>query len=120
MPDASSLTPCPNRPNCVSTQATAERHRIAPIQFQGSAEEAQERLERVLEAMPRTTIVKRAPGRLDVEFRSRLFRFVDAAEFLIDDAAHQIRFRSGARSGYSDFGVNRARMQTIAAQFAAR
>jgi uncharacterized protein (DUF1499 family) len=120
MHDATSLTPCPDRRNCVSTQATIDRQRMSPIPFSGSAAQAQQQLERVLEAMPRTTIVRRVSGRLDVEFRSRVFGFVDAAEFVIDESTHQIQFRSGARTGYSDFGVNRKRMQRIAAQFAAR
>ena len=120
MLDATSLTPCPDRRNCVSTQAAADRQRMSPIPFSGTAEQAQQRLEQVLEAMPRTTIVRRVPGRLDVEFRSRVFGFVDAAEFIIDESTHEIQFRSGARTGYSDFGVNRKRMERIAAEFAAR
>lgn len=120
MLDATSLTPCPDRRNCVSTQADVDRQRMSPIPFSGSAEQAQHRLEQLLEAMPRATIVKRVPGRLEVEFRSRIFGFVDAAEFILDETTHQIQFRSGARTGYSDFGVNRKRMQRIAAQFAAR
>ncbi len=120
MLDTTSLTPCPNSRNCVSTQATIDRQRMSPIPFSGSAEQAQQRLELVVEAMPRTTIVTRVPGRLEVEFRSLIFGFVDAAEFIIDESTHQIQFRSGARTGSSDFGVNRKRMQRIAAQFAAR
>lgn len=120
MPNAGSLTPCPDRPNCVSTQATVDRQRMPPIPFTGPAAQAQQRLEQVLQAMSRTTIVKRVPGRLDVEFRSRIFGFVDAAEFIIDESMQQIQFRSGARTGYSDLGVNRKRMQRIATQFAAR
>ena len=29
------LAPCPNSPNCVSSQANDERHRIAPLLFSG-------------------------------------------------------------------------------------
>ena len=38
------LTPCPNRPNCVSTQATDPEHRMEPIPFSGTAEEMRSQL----------------------------------------------------------------------------
>ena len=61
----------------------------------------------------------RPAGYLAFEFRSALFRFVDDVEFLFDEAAKEIRFRSASRVGHSDLGVNRKRMKTIARAFAA-
>jgi uncharacterized protein (DUF1499 family) len=34
-------------------------------------------------------------------------------EFLFDDEAKTIHFRSGSRTGYGDLGVNRKRMEEI-------
>ena len=34
------LSPCPNSPNCVSSQSTDERHGIDPIPYTTSLEEA--------------------------------------------------------------------------------
>jgi uncharacterized protein (DUF1499 family) len=42
-----------------------------------------------------------------------LLRFVDDVEFLFDDEAKTIHFRSASRTGRSDFGVNRRRMEDI-------
>lgn len=113
------LTPCPDRPNCVSTQATTDRARMAPIAFTGSADAAQAALRRAILALPRSTITREEPGFIAAEFRSRIFGFVDAAEFSIDATASVIHFRSGARTGYSDMGVNRARMEELAKGIAA-
>ena len=52
-----------------------------------------------------------------VEFRSRVFRFVDDVEFLFDPADRQIHVRSASRVGYSDLGVNRRRIEKICTLF---
>ncbi len=52
-----------------------------------------------------------------VEFRSRVFRFVDDVEFLFGPAGRQIHVRSASRVGYSDFGANRRRIEEIRALF---
>lgn len=113
------LTPCPDRPNCVSSQAPAGPTRLAPIAFTGDAALAQQALRRAILAQPRSTVTHDEPGFITAEFRSRLFGFVDAAEFTLDADARVIHFRSGARTGYSDFGVNRARMEALAEAFRA-
>ena len=35
-----SLAPCPTTPNCVSSDATDERHRVAPFRLKMSPEDA--------------------------------------------------------------------------------
>ena len=111
------LAPCPSRPNCVSTQARDPGHRMSPISFRGSVEEAWERLRRILGELPRSSITADRPGYLAASFRSRVFGFVDDAEFVLDSERKEIRFRSAARTGYYDFGVNRSRMESIARRF---
>jgi len=112
------LRPCPDRPNCVSTQDTDERHRIEPIRFEGPREEARERLLAVIGQMDRATLVRAGADYIHVEFRSAVFRFVDDVEFLIDETARLIHFRSASRAGYYDFKVNRKRMEDIRRRFA--
>ncbi len=90
---------------------------MPPVQFVGELPRAQARLEAIINTLARAKIVQRDRGYLRVEFRSLIFRFVDEAEFSFDESARLIHFRSGARTGYSDFGVNRARMEKIAAAF---
>lgn len=116
---ASRLAPCPRTPNCVSTQAPPGRHHMDPIPYTGSLSAAREKLLAVLRAYPRTRIVREEPDYLKAECRSRLFRFVDDVELLLDDQAKQIHFRSASRIGYGDRGVNRKRMKVIRAAFLA-
>lgn len=107
------LAPLPDKPNCVSTAATDELHSIAPLTFSGNATDAVDRLAAVIVAMPSATVIEQRENYLYVEFRSRLFRYVDDVEFLIDTDTETIQFRSASRVGYSDMGVNRARMEQI-------
>ena len=114
------LRPCPRRPNCVSSRAEpGTPPYMEPIPYQGTLAEARERLQKVLLALPRTRIVAEEPAYLHAECRSKVFRFVDDVEFEIDEAAHQIHFRSAARLGYRDFGVNRLRIEEIRRAFLA-
>ena len=111
------LAPCPNTPNCVSSQAEDDAHRMDPIHFDGDAGEALARLKSILGALPRTTIVSDNGDYLHAECTSLLFRFVDDVEFLTDPNAKVIHFRSASRAGWSDLGVNRRRMEEIRKDF---
>jgi uncharacterized protein (DUF1499 family) len=113
------LAPCPNTPNCVSTEAPPGPQRMKPIPYAGTPEEARERMLHVLRNHPRTRITIQEPDYLKVECRSRIFRFVDDVELVFDDEAREIRFRSASRVGRGDFGVNRKRMKEIGAAFQA-
>jgi uncharacterized protein (DUF1499 family) len=95
---------------------------MEPIPYTGSLDEARARLLRVLRDYPRTRIVSGPdlePLYLKAECRSRIFHFVDDVEFVLDDEAKRIHFRSASRLGRKDFGVNRKRMEEIGAAFMA-
>ena len=111
------LSDCPSSPNCVSTQADDADHRMEPIPFTGSSDEAMQRIKTLVAEMPRTKVVTVADNYLHVEFRSAFFRFVDDVEFLVDSETQIIHFRSASRVGHSDFGVNRDRMEQIRKAF---
>ena len=117
-PAAGRLAPCPNTPNCVSSQESG-RSAVAPLSFNDSASNALARLQRILESLPRTRIVESTDSYLHAEVKSRIFGFVDDIEFLVDPLAGRVHLRSASRVGYSDFGVNRARVETIRVRFAA-
>jgi uncharacterized protein (DUF1499 family) len=114
------LAPCPNSPNCVCTLATDDAHRIEPLAYDGTAEEAMARLKAALAALPRTRVVTETPDYLHAECTSLVFRFVDDVEFLIDRGRKVIHFRSASRVGRSDLGVNRRRMEALRQAFAAQ
>jgi uncharacterized protein (DUF1499 family) len=107
------LVPCPSSPNCVSTQAQNEDHAIAPFRYQKTRAETKEALKAVIRSLPRTKLVEEDESYLHYEFTSLLLRFVDDVEFIFDDEAKTIHFRSASRTGHSDFGVNRRRMEDI-------
>jgi uncharacterized protein (DUF1499 family) len=113
------LRPCPGTPNCVSTEAERRRHRMEPIPYAGTAAEAQAAARAALLEEPRVRVVLERPGYLRAEARSRLFRFVDDVEVVVDDAARLVRFRSASRVGRGDFGANRARMERFGERFRA-
>jgi uncharacterized protein (DUF1499 family) len=111
------LALCKRSPNCVSSQADpADReHYIAPIRSRGDAMAA---VRAAVQAMPRATIIREAPGYLYAEFRTRLVRYVDDVEFWYDGAVIQVR--SASRLGRRDFGVNRRRVEALRALIEAR
>ena len=113
------LAPCPNKPNCVSSQAGAsdKQHHIEALTYSGEPAQARERLERAIAGMKRAGVVVREANYWRAEFRSALWRFVDDVEFLFDDSARRIDIRSASRVGYSDLGVNRRRMEEIRHRF---
>ena len=109
------LTECPGSPNCVSSQAVDERHRIAPLVFSDDPAPAFARLKQILGRREDTSIIEERAGYLRVEFRTTFF--VDDGEFLLDGEQRLIQVRSASRLGYSDLGKNRNRLEEIRQQF---
>jgi uncharacterized protein (DUF1499 family) len=107
------LAPCPASPNCVSSQATDAQHFTEPLRYTGEATLAWNRLKSALGTESRLTIVEDTGSYLHAEARSLVFRFVDDIEFVLDSEAEVIQVRSASRTGYSDFGVNRRRVERI-------
>ncbi|MEK6803190.1 MAG: DUF1499 domain-containing protein [Nitrospirota bacterium] len=110
-----SLQPCPSSPNCVSTQASDQGHGIVPYRYQKTLAGAKEALKTIVANFPRAKLVEEDEAYLHYEFTSLLLRFVDDVEFVFDDDMKTIHFRSASRTGYSDLGVNRRRMEEIRA-----
>jgi len=111
------LKPCPESPNCVSTLAHDDSHTMPPLPFIGTKAQSKARIIEIIKSMERSKIILVSDSYIHAEFRSRFFRFVDDVEFLFDDAAHSVHFRSASRVGYSDFGVNRRRMRAISKRY---
>jgi uncharacterized protein (DUF1499 family) len=111
------LAPCPDSPNCVSTKSKDAGQAMPPLPYLKSGKESMDRLLEIVRSMKRATIVSTTPSHLHVEFRSALFRFADDVEFILEDSARLIHFRSASRTGYYDFGVNRKRMKEISDRY---
>lgn len=109
------LPACPESPNCVSSQATDERHQIAPLSFQGDPQESFATLKKVLAKRKDTQILSESATSIEVEFHTLLF--VDDGQFLLDQEGQVIHVRSASRIGYSDLGQNRKRIEQIRREF---
>jgi uncharacterized protein (DUF1499 family) len=114
---ATLLPACPDRPNCVSSLATRASQQVVPFAFAGPADAAQGRLLRLIEQDPGASVVEARQGWLAVEFRSKLFGFIDDLHFELDPAAGVFHVHSASRSGYWDLGVNRRRVEALRAKF---
>jgi uncharacterized protein (DUF1499 family) len=105
------LAPCPDKPNCVSSLAPDADHRVEPFALSG--EKGWTALRAAVAAMPRTKIVEERPGYLHAECTSRIFRFTDDLELARSGAGDRVDVRSASRVGYGDWGVNRARVESL-------
>lgn len=111
------LPPCPQSPNCVSSQSADPKHRISPIAYHSAPEEAFQRIKKVIQSFPRAKITLEEELYLKAEFRSLILRFVDDVEISVDAVDKVIHIRSASRAGYWDLGVNRRRVERIRGRF---
>ncbi|PMB24884.1 DUF1499 domain-containing protein [Fischerella thermalis] len=107
------LAPCPNSPNCVSSQSTDAVHKIAPLTYTSSPEQALADIKSIIQSLPRTKIISETEDYLYAEFKSAMMGFVDDVEFYLDRNDNIIHVRSASRLGQSDLGVNRNRVEII-------
>ena len=117
------LAPCPaNKSNCVvSLHAEESRtegpHHVAPFSYEGDPGDAMTRVIAVLLQSPNCRIISSRSDYIHAEFTSTILGFVDDVEFLLAASDSVIHVRSAARQGYSDFGVNRARVEDLREAF---
>ena len=107
------LSPCPDSPNCVSSQSPDVSHFIEPLTYQDSRNDAFSRLLKIIKSLPRSRVISSTGNYIHAEMTSRLFGFVDDIEFFFNEENNLIQVRSASRVGYSDLGVNRKRVETI-------
>ena len=111
------LAPCPDKPNCVSSLTDNTHQYIKPFSFNDAPSQAMQRLRSSVLAEKRITLIREEGSYLHAEARSLIFRFVDDLEFLLVTADGLIHVRSAARTGHSDFGINRKRVERIRRSF---
>jgi uncharacterized protein (DUF1499 family) len=109
-----SLLPCTGLPNCVSSGARDEKHYIAPLP---GKPDALDKIAEILKNYPNVRIVEQTSSYLRAEARSPLFGFRDDLEFYYPHSAPVVHLRSSSRVGYSDMGVNRARLEKLRIEY---
>lgn len=112
-----SLKPLKGSPNAVSTQTSIEELRMDPLPYAGSRGQSIEAMKMAMNQLPRAELVKETDEGLHYVVTSKVMRFKDDIDFLFDDATQQVEFRSASRVGYSNFGVNRKRMEDVSERY---
>jgi uncharacterized protein (DUF1499 family) len=114
------LKPPSKTPNSVNSQADLwvehpmqEYSRIAPLALKGSGPATIAKIRRIAEALPGAKVIEARDDYLYLQFTTRWMKFVDDAEFWFDPVNNVVQLRSASRVGRKDFGVNRARIETI-------
>ncbi|MDH3513799.1 MAG: DUF1499 domain-containing protein [Gammaproteobacteria bacterium] len=107
------LAACPDSPNCVSSDATDPPHHVPPFTIILPPAEAWRLVREEVKNLPRTEIGEATGNYLHAECRSAVFRFVDDLELELRPDEKIIAVRSASRVGYSDFGVNRRRVENL-------
>lgn len=111
------LRPCPDRPNCVSSEDEGRASTVQPLTFQGAPAAAWQRLKDAVRDMGGEIREEQEELYLRATFTSRVFRFVDDVEIRMVPAKNVIHVRSASRLGYSDLGVNRKRVEKLRVLF---
>jgi uncharacterized protein (DUF1499 family) len=108
------LTPCPDKPNCVSSEsAPSDDHSIAAFPITPSmGEEPLLKVKEVIELLGGDVSFS-SDQYMASTFTSDLFGFVDDVEFRLDQGSGLLHVRSASRVGYSDLGANRKRVEQI-------
>ncbi|MFD1017635.1 DUF1499 domain-containing protein [Thalassobacillus hwangdonensis] len=111
------LSPCPSSPNCVSTQSQDPSKKMEPLPFIGTIEHTKQIVQTLIRSWDRSEIHANETDYMHVVFTSKLLKFKDDVEFYFDASESFIHFRSASRVGYSDFGVNRKRMEKFSEMY---
>ncbi|MFC7320116.1 DUF1499 domain-containing protein [Halobacillus campisalis] len=111
------LAPCPKSPNCVSTNTDQRDKLMEPLPFVQSKDTTKTAIKSIIAKMGRSAIKDETDDYIHVVFTSKLLKFKDDVEFYLDDSSGLIHFRSASRTGYSDLGVNRKRMEDFSEHY---
>jgi len=109
------LADCPGSPNCAGSMSSEPARRIDALPGKGSVQASLEALESLLVAEPGAQVVERRGPYLHATFTTRLMRYTDDVEFLVDAPGDRIEVRSASRLGKSDLGANAARIERLRA-----
>ena len=110
------LALCSESPNCVSSQAPDDAHFVAPFKIVVPVKNAWETLQSLLKNQSRTKLINITENQLNAEVTSLVFRFVDDVQVILNAEEKLIHIRSASRTGYSDLGVNRKRVESFRTQ----
>ena len=105
------LKPCPGTPNCVSSLASQDEFKVAPLPLLD--DDPARSWQRLLDATKAAggEIVRQDDNYVHAVFTSSWFRFKDDVELRLQQ--DRIDVRSASRAGHSDLGKNRERVENL-------
>lgn len=111
--EPSGILDCPDTPNCVSSLAKNPKLRVEPFKLKKDPKTSWDIVQKTVGQLPRTKIVSVDNSDIHAECRSLIFRFVDDLTLHLTPSNGIIHIRSASRTGYSDLGVNRRRVENL-------
>lgn len=118
MDENGQLATSPRHARCVSSKHENPNRWMIPMDYVGlTLEEAKDILLEVLQTIPKVTVDQNEGTYMHAEARTLIAEFFHDVEFFFDEEAKEIHFRSASRMGFSDFGANKRRMQSVVARF---
>jgi len=119
--EVNQLLKCSSKPNCVCSEYPDDTaHFILPIDLPtGDRTDVIKRLVEIIREMG-GDIQSTNATHIAATFTSSLFKFVDDVALRFDPVENRVHLRSASRVGYSDFGVNRHRVEQLRAIFDAK
>jgi uncharacterized protein (DUF1499 family) len=111
------LEPCPNSPNCVSSQSRDPGHQIQPLRFSIASDKAWHIWKELIQAQVNLVTFEADLLHLKAIFATPIFRFKDQMNCLLDQESRVIHVRSASHLGYWDLGVNRRRIEGLRSAF---
>ena len=105
--------PCPDKPNCVSSKSPESDpvHHISPLALPASIAAPEDLLGMLTKAGLK--IESRSNQTIKATHKSFWFGFIDDVDIQLDFPNQKAQIRSASRVGYSDFQVNRRRIEQL-------
>jgi len=106
------LLKCPDSPNCINSEYPQYKDHYLPALNipEPASRQIMAQAEAVLVDMG-AHIITSSEHYLAATFSSTVFKFIDDFQLRLDNTRHILHFRSASRTGYSDLGVNKQRVE---------
>ena len=115
------LQVCPDKPNCINTEyPDNESHYMPALDYPMQQTQQVIAFAKDIIIQMGGEIIKEDSHYLAATFTSSVFRFVDDFEIRQSESSTKLHIRSASRVGYSDFGVNKRRIEKFSANFKAK